>query len=94
MAKRLEDLQPGTPVWSGEQRIGEVRDVYAEGESRLPEYLAVFLDSRKVEILIPTRDVAALQDRGVMLVSSDQSQYDAVVNFARSEMPFLRKLNP
>jgi hypothetical protein len=94
MAKRLEDLQPGTPVWTGEQRLGEVRDVYAEGDSRLPEYLAVQLDSRKAEILIPTRDVATLQDRGVVLVHSDPSQYDAVVTFVRHEMPFLRKLNP
>jgi hypothetical protein len=94
MAKRLEDLQPGTPVWSGEQRIGEVHDVYAEGDSRLPEYLSVHLAKRPAEILIPTRDVATLADRGVVLVSSDPSQYDAVVTFVRDEMPFLRKLNP
>ncbi|HTV72960.1 MAG TPA: hypothetical protein VME66_04555 [Candidatus Acidoferrales bacterium] len=79
-------------MWSGDRRIGEVRDVYAEGDSRLPEYLAVYLSEPAREILIPTRDVATIQERGVVLVSSDPEQYEAVVTFVRGEMPALRKL--
>jgi hypothetical protein len=79
-------------VWSGERRIGVVRGVYAEGASRLPEYLSVHLDEPGREILIPTHDVATLQERGVMLVSSDPTQYEAFVTFVAGDMPNLRRL--
>lgn len=74
-------------------QIGEVRGVYAEGDSRLPEYIAVHLVGRAAEVLLPTREVALLDDRGVFLISSEPQQYDAVATFVPDETPNLRRLN-
>ena len=48
MARTLESLEPGTPVYAGATRVGEVRGVYAEGDARMAELLRCG-DSTKIE---------------------------------------------
>jgi hypothetical protein len=87
----LEELEPGTPVRIAEQRVGEVRGVYAEGEARVAEYLAVHWDSRGADILIPTRDVEALDNAGVILMG-DRRSYETTAVFDPANLPMVRRL--
>jgi len=80
MSKRLEELEPGTPAYGGEQHIGEVRGGYAVGESKLAEYLNILWDSRQSEVLVPTSEVLDIEDRGVVLQGPIES-YSGLPSF-------------
>ena len=92
MARLLEDLESGTPVYIGESRIGDIRGVYAEGSARLAEYLVIHLDERSEDLLIPTKDVAALDSKGVILMGDDATTYADVPAFEAASYPTIRKL--
>jgi len=92
MSRRLETVASGTPVLCGEQRVGSVEGIYTEGESRLPEYLAVKWDSRGLTILVPTKDVESLEERGVVLQCSDPAAYDTIAKFEPQQFPTIKKL--
>ncbi len=92
MSRRLETLAPGTPVFCGERRVGSVEGVYTEGESRLPEYLAVAWESRGATILVPTKDVESIEDRGVVLQSFDPAVYETTAKFEPKQIPTIKKL--
>ncbi len=82
MSKLLEKLQPGTPVFVGENVVGEVRGVYGVGESKLAEFLHVFWTSEQAEVLVPTAEVQDIETRGVLLQGTletyrDLAQFDA-----------------
>ena len=93
MAKLLEDLEPGTAVFVGEAFVGEISAVYAEGDARRADYLAVHWDSRNAQVLVATSDVQALEPRGVILVGSEPETYATLAVFDEARMPQLRKLH-
>lgn len=92
MSRRLETLAPGTPVFCGETRVGSVEGVYTEGDSRLPEYLAVQWETRGFPILVPTHDVESLEERGVILQSADPVVYETIAKFEPDRYPTIKKL--
>jgi hypothetical protein len=92
MAHRLDSLEPGTPVLCDGRRVGEVRGVYAEGSSAVPEYLSVYWDARREEILIATNDVATLESQGVILVGDPRSYADSAM-FVPSHLPTIRRIH-
>jgi hypothetical protein len=92
MARLLEDIELGTPVYLGESRIGSVRGVYAEGDARLAEYIAVQWTSRAVDVLIPTKDVMSLDEKGVVLMGEDPRTYASMPAFDESVHPTIRKI--
>lgn len=93
MAKMLEDLEPGTPVYLGDVRVGYVRAVYAEGAARLAESLLVAWTARSAELLIPTRDVAAIEEKGVILMGDDPREYAEIPEFNEANYPTIRKIH-
>ncbi len=92
MVKRLEELDPGTPVYCGERRVGEVRGVFAEGSSQLAEYLNVYWAPRSLEVLVATDDVCAIDERGVILEGTVQ-RYDDLLIFDAAAHPTMRRLH-
>ena len=52
MARTLETLDLGTPVFCGEERVGDVRGLYAEGTARAVEWVVVDWVSRG-EVAVP-----------------------------------------
>jgi len=92
MARLLEDLDPGTPVFLSETCVGYVRGVYAEGAARLAEYLLVEWTDRNVDVLVPTKEVASLEDRGVILLGEEPRIYVALPAFDAANYPTIRKL--
>lgn len=94
MARRLETLQPGTPVFCGEKRVGSVDGVYAEGTSEVAEYMVVRWESRdNTPVLIATKDVETLEGRGVTLIGDDPQQYVTAPKYEDKLYPSLRRIN-
>ena len=92
MPRLLEELEPGTPVFVGDVRVGDVRAVYAEGEARRAEYLCIRWEERQLDVLIPTSDVATLEVHGVILIGAEPATYANLVAFDPARVPLLRKL--
>lgn len=92
MARTLESLDPGTPVFAGETRIGAVRAVFAEGEARIAEILVVHWDAREEEVAVPTTEVEAVDADGVHLMRQEPDQYNDLAPFDASRFPTMRKL--
>ena len=93
MSRRLENLEPGTPVFCGSKRVGSVDGVYAEGTAEVAEYFVVRWDSRDdTPVLIATKDVATIESRGVILMGDDPAQYATAPRFELKLYPALRRL--
>jgi hypothetical protein len=92
MARTLETLDPGTPVYAGETRIGAVSAVYAEGDGRSAEILVVHWDARHEDVAVPTTEVQAVDDDGVYLMRQESDQYDDLAPFEAASFATLRKL--
>jgi hypothetical protein len=92
MVKRLEELEPGTPVYCGEQRVGEVRGVFAEGSSQLAEHLNVYWAPSGNEVLVSTDDVCAIEECGVILQGTVQ-RYEDLLIFDAAAHPTMRRLH-
>ena len=91
MARTLETLDLGTPVYCGEVRVGEVRALYAEGSARSVEWVVVHWTSRGV-VAVPAIEVGSVDDRGVTLIQSDPREYDSLPAFNEQRFPTVRKL--
>jgi hypothetical protein len=91
MARTLETLDLGTPVFCGETQVGTVRGLYAEGESRAVEWVVVAWDGRG-NVAIPAIDVGTVDEHGVSLMQSDPRSYDGTPEFEESRFPTVRKL--
>lgn len=91
MKKRLEELEPGTAVFVDDRRVGEVRAVYAGREGNLPEYLNLYCDSRRAELLVPANEVLSLEERGVVLAGPMQSYRDLML-FNAASRPNLKRI--
>ncbi|MGH7714581.1 MAG: hypothetical protein ACREML_01170 [Vulcanimicrobiaceae bacterium] len=93
MARRLETLDPGTPVFCGEKRVGAVDGVYAEGNAEVAEYMVVRWESRdNTPVLIATKDVETLESRGVTLIGDDPQQYVTAPKYEEKLYPSLRRI--
>lgn len=92
MARLLEDLEAGTPVFLADELVGEVRAVFAEGAARQAEYLAVYWGARAAEVLVPTKDVATLDEKGVVLMGEDPRAYEVLPDFEPARYPTIRKI--
>jgi len=93
MARMLEDLEPGTPVYLGDLQVGFVRAVYAEGDARLAESLLVEWTARSAELLIATKDVASIEEKGVILMGDDPRDYAEIPDFDEANYPTIRKIH-
>lgn len=92
MARTLESLDPGTPVYAGETRVGDVRAVYAEGNARIAELLVVHWDARGENVAIPTTEVESVDDDRVVLMRRESDQYGDLAPFDAGRFPTMKKL--
>ncbi|HEY0393866.1 MAG TPA: hypothetical protein VGD01_05175 [Candidatus Elarobacter sp.] len=92
MAATLESLEPGTPVFAGATRVGDVRAVYAEGDARIAELLIVHWDARGEEVAIPTTEVESVNGGAVRLIRQESDQYEDFPPFDAARFPTMKKL--
>ena len=92
MARTLETLEPGTPVYAGATRVGEVRAVFAEGDSRMAEIVVVHWDARGEEVVIPATQVLSVDGTGVQLIRQESDQYKDLAPFDAERFPTMKKL--
>jgi hypothetical protein len=91
MARTLETLDLGTPVFCGEERVGDVRGLYAEGSARAVEWVVVNWVSRG-DVAVPAIEIGSLDDRGVTLIQANPRDYDGLPAFNEERFPTVRKL--
>jgi hypothetical protein len=91
MARTLETLNLGTPVYCGDERVGDVRALYAEGSARAVEWVIVDWAARG-KVAVPAIEIGSLDDRGVTLIQSDPRDYDSLPAFNEERFPTVRKL--
>jgi hypothetical protein len=91
MARILETLDLGTAVYCGDERVGDVRGLYAEGTARAVEWVVVGWDGRGL-LAVPATDVGSIDDRGVNLLENDVRAYDALMDFSEARFPTVHKL--
>jgi hypothetical protein len=93
MARTLESLDPGTPVFAGTTRVGDVRAVYAEGDSRSADLVIVSWDARDGEnVAIPGTEILSVTDDGVQLIRQESDQYADLAPFDPSSFPTMKQL--
>ncbi len=94
MAHTLEALTPGTPVFCGETRVGNVRALYSEGHSRIPALIVVrwSFGGRSEDVAVPTDEVETVSDRGVELMQLDPAQYATLAQFDPKRFPTVHPL--
>ena len=92
MAATLESLDPGTPVYAGDTRVGEVRAVYAEGNARIAELLIVHWDARGEEVAIPTTEVASVDEGAVRLIRQESDHNEDFTSWDASRFPTMKRL--
>jgi hypothetical protein len=91
MARTLETLDLGTPVFCGEERVGDVRALYAEGSARAVEWVVVDWVARGA-VAVPAIEIVSVDDRGVTLIQTDPKQYEGLPAFNEERFPTVRKL--
>ena len=92
MPRLLEELEPGTPVRdSNGTQIGEVRGVYASGDTRSAQYVMVYWSARAQEALIPVDEATNVNEDGVTL-RQPAAAYDDRPAFDPAANPLIRRL--
>ncbi len=91
MARTLETLDLGTPVFCGAVRVGDVRGLYAEGTARSVEWVVVGWGERG-NLAVPAIEIGNVDDNGVTLLQSDPRSYELLPEFSESRFPTVRKL--
>jgi len=92
MARTLETLDLGTPVFCGETRVGDVRGLYAEGSSaRSVEWVVVNWSGRG-DVAVPAIEIGSVDDRGVTLIQAEPREYEGLPAFNEQRFPTVRKL--
>jgi len=93
MARTLESLDPGTPVFAGATRVGDVRAVYAEGESRSADLVIVSWEARDGEnVAIPSTEILSVTEGGVNLMRQESDQYADLAPFDPASFPTMKQL--
>jgi hypothetical protein len=93
MAHTLETLKPGTPVYVGEVRVGDVRAVYTSGHSRQAELIVVHWDGRNEEVAVPATEVATVDAGGVRLSAPELTTYATLSTFDPARFPTVHPLS-
>jgi hypothetical protein len=88
----LESLAPGTPVFVGDARVGDVRAVYTAGTSRQAELIVVFWDSRGEEVAVPATEVGTIDTLGVKLIAPEVNTYITLARFDPARFPTVHPL--
>jgi hypothetical protein len=91
MARTLETLTLGTPVYCGETRVGEVRGLYTEGSSRAVEWVVVNWAARG-DVAVPAIEIGSVDDHGVSLIQAEPKEYAGLPAFNEQRFPTVRKL--
>jgi len=92
MARTLETLDLGTPVFCGETRVGDVRGLYAEGSSaRSVEWVVVDWAGRG-DVAVPAIEIGSVDERGVTLIQAEPREYEGLPAFNEQRFPTVRKL--
>ena len=91
MARTLETLDLGTPVFVGDVRVGDVSGLYAEGAARSVEWVVVNWNERG-DLAVPAMEVGNVDDHGVTLMQSDLRSYELLTAFSEDRFPTVRKL--
>ncbi len=92
MARTLETLEPGTPVYAGATRVGTVTGVYAEGDARSAELIAVHWDARGADVAVPATEIEDVEENGVHLLRRESDQYADLAPFDPTRFPTMRRL--
>lgn len=93
MTKLLED-QTGARVFGSDgTEAGVVSALYSSGEATGVEFLLVRWAGRGEEALVPVDEVAAVEDRGVVLRTSTGS-YGDLPAFDPARNPLLHRIAP
>jgi hypothetical protein len=92
MAHTLETLEPGTPVYVGDIRVGNVRAVYTEGRSRQVELLVVHWDERNEDVAVPATEVGSVDGTGVRLIAPEVATYATLSTFDPARFPTVHPL--
>jgi hypothetical protein len=92
MARTLETLEPGTPVFAGETRVGVVHAVYAEGDARSADLLVVQWDATGSEVVVPAIEVQDVSERGVELMRRESDQYADLAPFEADRFPTMKRI--
>lgn len=92
MAHTLESLEPGTPVFVGDARVGDVRAVYTAGASRQAELLVVYWDDRSEDVAVPATEVGSVDSTGVRLIALDATAYATLATFDPARFPTVHPL--
>ncbi len=92
MARTLESLEPGTPVYAGPTRVATVTAVYAEGDARSAELVVAHWDARGDEVMIPSTEIESIDERGVHLIRREADQYADLAPFDPARFPTLKQL--
>jgi hypothetical protein len=92
MARTLESLKPGTPVYCGDARVGDVRGLYTEGASRAVELIVVHWDQVDRDVAVPATEVESVTERGVELMHHDPKFYAELTIFNEARFPTVRRL--
>ena len=91
MARTLETLDLGTPVFCGDVRVGSVSGLYAEGQAKSVEWLVVRWDARG-DLALSASEVVDIDDRGVVLMHAEPQFYDDLIVFDETRFPTVHKL--
>jgi hypothetical protein len=92
MAHTLESLAPGTPVFVGDARVGDVRAVYTAGSSRQAELIVVFWDARGEDVAVPATEVATVDADGMRLIAPEVTAYATLATFDPARFPTVHPL--
>ena len=92
MARTLESLEPGTPIFAGPTRVATVTAVYAEGDTRSADLLVAHWDALAADVMIPSAEVQSIDERGVHLMRQESDQYADLAPFDEKRFPTLKKL--
>jgi hypothetical protein len=92
MARTLETLDPGTPVYAGSTRVGSVRAVYAEGDARAAELIVVYWDATGDMLGVPAGQIESIDAEGVHLMRTEPDQYSDLAPFDPARFPTMKKL--
>lgn len=71
--------------------VGEVRALYALGESRLAEFVLIRWTKRNEDALLPADDVSTIGELGIVLAHKEAA-YDRLAAFDPSANPMLNRL--
>lgn len=93
MAHTLETLEPGTPVFVGEVRVGDVRAIYTEGQSRQAELVVVHWDDRDEDVAVPATEVGSVDACGVRLIALEVNAYATLSAFDPARFPTVHPLS-